>query len=87
MIRLLHSEADPKGQAGIIAAAGMIALEQMVDRLAEDHKLAQELAQKIDQINGVVVDDLNPKTNMVYFSLNGEKSISPGELVKFAATS
>ncbi|MGD2162697.1 MAG: low-specificity L-threonine aldolase [Anaerolineales bacterium] len=53
-------------QAGVLAAAGIIALESMVDRLAEDHRRARELAQALDEIEGIEVENINPPTNMVY---------------------
>lgn len=54
-------------QAGIIAAAGIVALETMVDRLAEDHVRARKLAAGLKTIPGLVVDE--PPTNMVFFDL------------------
>ena len=54
-------------QAGIIAAAGIVALESMVDRLAEDHARAKKLAAGLRTIPGLVVDE--PPTNMVFFDL------------------
>jgi threonine aldolase len=54
-------------QAGIIAAAGIVALEQMVDRLAEDHVRAKKLAAGLRSIPGLMVDE--PPTNMVFFDL------------------
>jgi|SRR5579859_968773 len=56
-------------QAGILAAAGIVALEQMVDRLAEDHANARRLAEGIAQIRGLHVDPTMVETNMVFFSL------------------
>ena len=54
-------------QAGIIAAAGIVALEKMVDRLEEDHhKRAQILAQGLNEIPGLRVDLKTVETNMVY---------------------
>jgi threonine aldolase len=55
-------------QAGIIAAAGIVALEQMVDRLAEDHRLARRLAEKLSRVQGIRIES-PPATNMVYLSL------------------
>jgi threonine aldolase len=54
-------------QAGIIAAAGIVALDQMVDRLAEDHARAKKLAAGLRAIPGLSVDA--PPTNMVFFNL------------------
>jgi threonine aldolase len=53
-------------QAGILAAAGIIALEKMVDRLAEDHRRARVLAQGLCEIPGLKVEKNPPPTNMVY---------------------
>lgn len=52
-------------QAGIIAAAGIVALEQMVDRLAEDHAHARLLAEQLNDIPGVSVDLAGVETNIV----------------------
>ena len=54
-------------QAGIIAAAGIVALEKMIDRLEEDHKNARRLAEGIAKINGIKVDLDAVQTNMVRF--------------------
>jgi len=56
-------------QAGIIAAAGIIALEQMVDRVAEDHINAHRLAEGISQIDGLSIDLSKVQTNIIYFNL------------------
>jgi len=53
-------------QAGIIAAAGIIALEQMIDRLAEDHLCAKLLAEGLNEIPGFSVNKKLVQTNMVY---------------------
>ena len=55
-------------QAGVLAAAGIVALEQMVDRLAEDHAHARRLAAGLAEIRGLHVDP-HTETNMVFFSL------------------
>jgi threonine aldolase len=57
-------------QAGIIAAAGIVALDTMVDRLAEDHANAKRLAEGIAKINGVAVDMERVQTNMVLFDIS-----------------
>ncbi len=56
-------------QAGVIAAAGIVALTQMVDRLAEDHARAQRLAQALANMPGLQVDLQRVYTNMVYVDL------------------
>ena len=53
-------------QAGIIAAAGIVALTEMVDRLAEDHANARRLAEGLTGLPGLQVDLARPLTNMVY---------------------
>lgn len=60
-------------QAGILAAAGIVSLEQMTDRLAEDHKNAKVLAEGIAQIKGLSIDLSRVHTNIVYFNLNSDK--------------
>jgi threonine aldolase len=57
-------------QAGIIAAAGIVALEQMVDRLAEDHSNARRLAEGIAEIEGLSIDIATVQTNIIYFDLD-----------------
>ena len=68
-------------QAGIIAAAGITAMEQMVERLAEDHRNAKRLAEGIAAIEGLSVDVASVLTDIVYFDATGEW-ITPDELVR-----
>ena len=56
-------------QAGILAAAGIVALETMVDRLAEDHKRARYLAQGLSFLPWLVLEPGTPNTNMIFMSL------------------
>ncbi|MEA2086947.1 MAG: low-specificity L-threonine aldolase [Candidatus Caldatribacteriota bacterium] len=56
-------------QAGILAAAGIIAVENMVERLEEDHKNARILGEGLADISGIKVDLATIQTNMVYFDL------------------
>lgn len=56
-------------QAGILAAAGIIALEQMMERLKEDHQNARILGEGLANISGIKVDLETIQTNMVYFDL------------------
>jgi threonine aldolase len=53
-------------QAGILAAAGIVALETMVDRLVDDHMRARQLAEGLASIRGLRVDLDAVETNMVY---------------------
>jgi len=66
-------------QAGILAAAGIIALERMVDRLEEDHANARQLAEALASMQGIDLDPSQVETNMVLFSL---KNIPADEFVK-----
>ncbi|MHC4460759.1 MAG: low-specificity L-threonine aldolase [Planctomycetota bacterium] len=67
-------------QAGVIAAAGITALEEMVDRLAEDHINARRLAEGIARIQGLSIDPAGTQTNIVYFELVSEQ-LTAEELV------
>jgi threonine aldolase len=68
-------------QTGIIAAAGIISLEQMVERLSEDHINAYTLAEGIAQIPGLSIDVSKIKTNIIYFDLTNHH-LNTDELVK-----
>lgn len=56
-------------QVGIVAAAGILSLETMIERLDEDHARARTLADGLRQLKGLAVDANSPSTNMVYFNL------------------
>jgi len=56
-------------QAGILAAAGLYALENHVHRLAEDHANARLLAGGLAEIDGLMVDLDQVQTNMVFVTL------------------
>jgi threonine aldolase len=53
-------------QAGIIAAAGIYALSQNVERLADDHRRARRLAEQLNDLPGLAVDMQTVESNMVY---------------------
>jgi threonine aldolase len=59
-------------QAGVIAAAGIVALEHMVARLQDDHQRAKRLGQGLAGIPGLLVDPDSPFTNMVFLNLGLE---------------
>ncbi|MDH3942595.1 MAG: low-specificity L-threonine aldolase [Anaerolineae bacterium] len=67
-------------QAGVLAAAGIVALEQMVKRLADDHARAESLAALLDQLDGLHVYAQN--TNMVYIELAADVSMDEPSLLK-----
>ena len=53
-------------QAGVLAACGIYALENHVERLEEDHRRAKHLAESVNSINGFSVNLDSVETNMVY---------------------
>jgi threonine aldolase len=63
-------------QAGILAAAGIVALDTMVARLVEDHDNAKKLADGLTNIKGIVLEMDTVPTNIVMFSLSPELSAS-----------
>ncbi|GAB4504151.1 MAG: low-specificity L-threonine aldolase [Anaerolineales bacterium] len=65
-------------QVGIIAAAGIFALENMIGRLGEDHARARKLADGLRQIAALEVDAGSPSTNMVYFNLSKDVPFDTG---------
>jgi threonine aldolase len=67
-------------QCGLIAAPGITALEEMVDRLAEDHANARRLAEGIAAIGGLSIDTSRIQTNIVYFDVDSSQS-TPEKLV------
>lgn len=58
-------------QVGVLAAAGLVALEEMIDRLAEDHANARILAERLAQLPGIVIDLDRVETNIVRFNYAG----------------
>jgi threonine aldolase len=76
-------------QAGVIAAAGLIALERMVDRLADDHAHARTLAEALAAMPGITVDLASVQTNIVILRIDrGDRARSVAateELVKGCA--
>lgn len=62
-------------QAGVIAAAGIVALETMIDRLAEDHANAKRLAEGLTGIRGIRLAQDDIPTNIVMFEVSPELSV------------
>ncbi len=69
-------------QAGILAAAGVVALNDMVDRLAVDHAHAQRLARGLAEIPGIIIDPEAVKTNIVFFELASDVRIGAKDVVR-----
>ena len=72
-------------QAGIIAAAGIVALTEMVERLAEDHQNARLLAEGLAELPGLRIDLDTVQTNLVIFTARNGQIDSP-TFVKRLAT-
>ena len=66
-------------QVGILAAAGIVALEKMVDRLQEDHENAKLLAEGLSNMKRVSIDPAMVQTNIVVIEV---QLMSPLELVE-----
>ncbi|NLN71055.1 MAG: low-specificity L-threonine aldolase [Chloroflexi bacterium] len=66
-------------QAGVLAAAGILALEEMVDRLIEDHQHATALAAGLGEVPGLRLDKGSPKTNMVYVEIDAGLGLTAQE--------
>jgi threonine aldolase len=58
-------------QAGHLAAAGLIAITELVDRLQEDHDNAKFLATQLSKLDGIELDISRIKTNIIFFKLTG----------------
>ena len=58
-------------QAGHLAAAGLVALQELVNRLQEDHENAKLLARGIATLEGIELDETRVKTNIIFFNLTG----------------
>jgi threonine aldolase len=67
-------------QVGVLAAPGIVALTEMVDRLGEDHERAKKLALAIAELPGVSLDPDHVDTNIIIFAFNHPK-ISIGEFL------
>jgi threonine aldolase len=61
-------------QAGVIAAAGLVALEQMIDRIPEDHANARRLAHGLADIPGFTVDLETVQSNLVFADISDGKT-------------
>ena len=68
--RYKHMYGGAMRQSGIIAAAGVYALEHNVDRMKDDHDNARHLASLVKDISGISLPDENIETNMVYLDVS-----------------
>jgi len=67
-------------QAGIIAAAGLIALDEVLPMLTDDNRRARDLAVGLAGIPGIVLDPETVETNIVFFSLADDAPMDAAEL-------
>jgi threonine aldolase len=67
-------------QAGIIAAAGLVALDEVMPLLGEDNRRAHTLAVGLADIPAVVLDPDTVDTNIVFFALSGDSKMDAGTL-------
>ncbi len=72
-------------QAGILAAAGIVALQEIVPQLPEDHRRARLLAQEMKTVPNLVVETDPPQTNMVFIRLGADAKVTGSQLVVLAA--
>ena len=72
-------------QAGILAAAGLVSLTEMIDRLPEDHANAKKLAEGLAVIDGIDLDPDDVRTNIVYFRICDPALSAPELVEKLAA--
>jgi threonine aldolase len=68
-------------QAGVLAAAGIVALQKMADRLGEDHARARRLANFLSGLPGVLVDNPVPESNMVYLTFEPSSGLDAQAVV------
>ncbi|RME06073.1 MAG: low-specificity L-threonine aldolase, partial [Anaerolineae bacterium] len=66
-------------QAGVLAAAGIVALEEIRPRLAEDHRRARALAEGLSAIPGIQIDTPQPASNMVYLTLSADVPLNAAQ--------
>jgi threonine aldolase len=67
-------------QAGVLAAAGIVALQTMVERLAEDHARARVLADGLRAIPGLILEPALPPSNMVFVDLSDQVPFTAAEV-------
>jgi threonine aldolase len=69
-------------QVGVLAAAGIVALEKVAPRLGEDHVRARTLAEGLSENRGLVLDVGTPATNMIFMNLNSDVEMSANEVAE-----
>ncbi|UOM37152.1 low specificity L-threonine aldolase [Acuticoccus sp. I52.16.1] len=72
-----HRMGGAMRQAGVLAAAGLYALDHNVDRLAEDHANAKILAARLSALEGVAIVPPEVETNMVFIDVAATRTTAP----------
>jgi threonine aldolase len=68
-------------QAGILAAAGIYALEHHIDRLVDDHRNARRMAEALSQLSGISLNPAHVQTNILVMDI-GPSGLAPAEAAK-----
>jgi threonine aldolase len=69
-------------QAGILAAAGVVALKEMIEPLKDDHRIAKYIGEELSKIKYIKVETDFLEANMVFFTIDSPKVQAP-ELIKY----
>ena len=67
---------------GVLAAAGLVALDEMSDRLEEDHQRAKMLAQGLAAIPGLKLKDAVPPSNMIFIQIDADVTLSDQDILE-----
>ncbi|XP_047333904.1 low-specificity L-threonine aldolase 1-like [Impatiens glandulifera] len=68
-------------QVGILCAAALVAVQENVEKLADDHKKAKALAEGLNNIKGLKVDIASVQTNILYFDISEDANITAHKLI------
>ena len=69
-------------QAGVLAAAGLVALQEMIERLADDHAHARQLAEGLAEIPGIELNVAAVRTNIIFFNLSEDVALTADQVVE-----
>jgi threonine aldolase len=69
-------------QAGVLAAAGLVALDEMLPRLIEDHRTAKRLGELLAEIPAIRLDPDSVETNIIFFEVSDDAAMGAGELAQ-----
>ena len=67
-------------QVGIVAAAGLVAFDEVLPELGEDNRRARELGDRLAEISGIDLDPEAVETNIIYFGFDDTAKLTAGEL-------